>query len=424
MKKLLSILFLLSIVWSSNAQDKAHAQEILKYLCSPELQGRGYVGDGNRKAAEYIAKAFQEAGLQPLDKDYFQLFSYPANSFPGKTDLLVNSRKLAPGKDFLISENSPSVKGKFQVIQISNQELLDPKKLSQLVKSATGKFVVLEAYQPKDYSKEDQKAISQIRQALQMQSGLPISGVVELTESKLTWSSADYLAPRPKITILKSAFSSEIKELKIDIENQWIDKFQTQNVIGKLSGKRADSTIVVTAHYDHLGMMGTALFPGASDNASGVAMLISLAQYFSENQPEFDMVFIAFSGEEIGLKGSIHYVENPIFPLSKIKFLLNLDISGTGDDGIQVVNGSIYKDQFERLQQLNDSLSLLKEVKIRGEACNSDHCFFHNKGVPSFFIYTLGGTTAYHDIYDTAEALPLTEFDDYFKLLTLFLEGF
>src|SRR5690606_32142640 len=97
-------------------------------------------------------------------------------------------------------------------------------------------------------------------------------------------------------------------------------------------------------------------------------------------------------------------------------------ISGTGDDGIQVVNGSVYPRKFEKLKNINDSEQLLKEVKVRGEACNSDHCMFHRKGVPSFFIYTLGGIQAYHDVNDKAETLPLTEFEDYFRLITRFID--
>jgi aminopeptidase YwaD len=133
------------------------------------------------------------------------------------------------------------------------------------------------------------------------------------------------------------------------------------------------------------------------------------------------MVFICFGSEEIGLVGSKYYTENPLVPLEKIKFLINLDILGTGDDGIQVVNGKVHKKDFETLVKLNKSKNLLKEVKIRGEACNSDHCFFSEKGVPSFFIYTLGGISHYHNVYDKPETLPLTEYEDLFILLKDFI---
>ena len=140
-------------------------------------------------------------------------------------------------------------------------------------------------------------------------------------------------------------------------------------------------------------------------------------------KPKYTLVFIAFAGEEIGLIGSKFFTEHPIFPLSKIKFLLNFDMAGTGEDGIQIVNGKIYQQKFDLITRLNEQDKLLKQVKIRGEACNSDHCMFYTKGVPCFFIYTLGGIQAYHDIYDRAETLPLTEFEDYFKLVVAFVSN-
>lgn len=130
---------------------------------------------------------------------------------------------------------------------------------------------------------------------------------------------------------------------------------------------------------------------------------------------------MAFGGEELGLKGSFHFVQNPLFPISNIKFLVNMDISGTGDDGIQVVNGSVYKEEFNQLVRINQNNNYLPQIKIRGAACNSDHCPFYKNGVPSFFIYTLGGIQAYHDVFDKAETLPLTAYDNYFKLLTGFV---
>ena len=104
--------------------------------------------------------------------------------------------------------------------------------------------------------------------------------------------------------------------------------------------------------------------------------------------------------------------------------MINFDLAGTGDDGIKVVNGKVYQDKFNLLTQLNDKNQLLPAIEIRGEACISDHCMFYRKGVPSFYIYTLGGISAYHDIYDIPSTLPLTEFEDYFKLITLFVEEF
>jgi hypothetical protein len=94
---------------------------------------------------------------------------------------------------------------------------------------------------------------------------------------------------------------------------------------------------------------------------------------------------------------------------------------GTGDDGIMVVNGAILTKEFETLVKINEEKKLVKEVRKRGKARNSDHYWFTEAGVPAFFIYTLGGTTSYHDIYDTEKQLPLTDYEDVFRLLTEFV---
>ena len=133
---------------------------------------------------------------------------------------------------------------------------------------------------------------------------------------------------------------------------------------------------------------------------------------------------MAFSAEEVGILGSKHYVENPLFPLNQIRFLINCDISGTGDEGITVVNGTIHKKQFKKLAKINLKKNYLSKVKVRGRAANSDHFWFSQRQVPAFFIYTLGGIKAYHDIYDKGETLPLTAFEAYLNLLIDFIRTF
>jgi aminopeptidase YwaD len=203
-----------------------------------------------------------------------------------------------------------------------------------------------------------------------------------------------------------------------------VEDYKSQNVIGSIRGKsKPDSVIVVSAHYDHLGRVGSAYFPGANDNSSGVSMMLELANFYSlkENQLDYSIVFMAFSAEEAGLVGSKFYVNNPLFPLSKIKFLINLDLLGTGDEGAMVVNATKFPIQFNQLNKINEEGKLLSALKQRGPAPNSDHYYFTEKGVPAFFIYTLGGIAAYHDIYDKAETLPLTKFKEVFSLLTKFI---
>jgi Zn-dependent M28 family amino/carboxypeptidase len=188
-----------------------------------------------------------------------------------------------------------------------------------------------------------------------------------------------------------------------------------------------DSFIVFTAHYDHLGMMGdNTMFPGAHDNASGVAMALDLMKHYAnpDNKPYYSVVFIATAAEELGILGSKYFCANPLFGLEKIKFLINLDMVSTGDEGIMVVNGAVFTEEYDKLVKINTEKSYLKAISKRGEAKNSDHWFFYRNGVKCFFIYTLGGVSEYHNIYDKPEALPYTEYNDIFKLLTDFVKTF
>ncbi len=167
--------------------------------------------------------------------------------------------------------------------------------------------------------------------------------------------------------------------------------------------------------------MGNATyFPGANDNASGVSVVLNLIRYYREHPPKYKMVFLFFAGEEAGLLGSKFLVNSKVLSLPKIKFLINLDLLGTGDEGIMVVNGSLYQEAFGTLNKINQELKLVPEIKKRGKAANSDHYWFTEAGVPCFFIYTMGGIKAYHDVFDKEETLPLTRYKEVFLLLTLF----
>jgi hypothetical protein len=91
---------------------------------------------------------------------------------------------------------------------------------------------------------------------------------------------------------------------------------------------------------------------------------------------------------------------------------------GTGSDGITVVNATKFKDQYNRLLNINKEKNYLKTIAERGESCNSDHCPFYEKGVPAIFIYAMGSEfTEYHNVYDLPQKLPFTKYNEIFKLL-------
>lgn len=406
----------------SIAQDIEYARQVIRTLCSESMKGRGYVENGDRNAAIFLAGEFQKAGLRKFSKTYFQNFTTPVNSFPGKMSLSINGKNLKPGQDFLIDPGSPGISGKFTVEILTADDLLDNDVWVKKIRNASSGFVIVNAYDKTKYTADQIKHLNEIISFLKYSKENPARGTLILTTEKLTWSGSTELLTKPGFTVKLNAVSEAITSIEVSAENKFLKNHQTQNVIGFIEGSKKDSLLVFTAHYDHLGMMGKeTMFPGANDNASGVSILLNLIKHFSTTKPEYTLVFIAFAGEEIGLIGSSYFTSHPMFPLNKIKFLINFDLAGTGDDGIQIVNGKVHQEKFDLITQLNEQDKLLKQIKIRGEACNSDHCMFHAKGVPCFFIYTLGGIQAYHDIYDRAETLPLTEYEDYFKLLLNFI---
>ncbi|MGB1452412.1 MAG: M28 family metallopeptidase, partial [Crocinitomicaceae bacterium] len=251
--------------------------------------------------------------------------------------------------------------------------------------------------------------------------------VIELVNDKFTWSvqakANNHLYVQMKKNIFDSLYVDE-KNIKIHLHSNHLINYESNNIIGHIPSKRkSKGTIMITAHYDHLGRMGTkTYFPGANDNASGVAMLLALGETIkSKPLKKYNTLLVAFAGEEAGLVGSKYMSENPLCEISKIRFLLNLDIMGSGEHGITAVNGRVFKKEFKLLQKMNRKTQAVPVVKARGKAANSDHYFFTEKGVRSFFVYTMGKNKNYHDIFDTYENLNYNSFNGLAKLFDSFL---
>ena len=248
---------------------------------------------------------------------------------------------------------------------------------------------------------------------------------------KLTASLASEQAPAARLEVLESRWPALSGYRAVytegEVDTQLVHNYPTQNLAAIIKGSaRPDSFLVVSAHYDHLGTMGKhTYFPGANDNASGVALLLELAAHYArpENRPACSVVFLLFGAEEAGLVGSAYFVQHPLVPLASIKFLLNLDLLGTGEEGATVVNGRVHEAAFTRLTALNAAGHYLPRLTARGRAANSDHYPFSEAGVPAFFLYTRGGSQAYHDINDRPAALSLAGFAGAYGLARDFLDG-
>lgn len=403
------------------AQDTVYARQVINQLTSLDMHGRGYVEDGDEIAAHYIQTQMEMLGVLAFDYNFYQDFTMTVNTFPGNMKVSIDGNDLKPGVDFLVKPSSAGTSGNYELLWLDMALINDPEAalaFDQMDKKK--KILVID-----DTGAESEKD-KKIFEAAKYTS-MGAKGVIILKDDKLTWGASQEQAPFVELEILRDRLPKDAKKINLKIEAKFQPKHRSQNIIGFIEGsEEPDSFIVFTAHYDHLGHMGKdTYFPGANDNASGISMLLNLAQHYAkiENQCKYSVAFIAFGAEEAGLVGSKHYVDDPVFPLEQIKFLLNLDLLGTGDEGITVVNATKHEKAYQRLVDLNEKHKYLAKVKKRGPAANSDHYFFSEKGVPAFFIYTLGGIAAYHDIYDISETLPLTEYEDVFRLMTKFVEG-
>jgi len=357
------------------AQDEAYARKIVDTLSSSHFWGRGYTKNGVHKAEKYLVGQFKHIGLAPMDgKTFLQPFSYSVNTYPGKMDVAINGQQLVPGQDFIVSPESRGIKKIVQLEQRDSTHFIDV-----------------------------------------------VNRIIVVKENKLTWSAEQKATDYTLIEVNKS-LNPKPTSISVNIKSKLITDFKTANICGIVKGTlKPDSVIVYTAHYDHLGGMGSkTFFPGANDNVSGVAQVLSLAKYYAAHPQPYTMAFVLFSGEEIGLLGSKYFTEHPLIPLNHIRFLINLDLEGTGIDGITVVNATIYPKEFNVLKQINTRDNLFVKVSSRGKAANSDHYFFFKNGVPAFYIYTLGGVKAYHDIYDISATLPMNKYSDIFTLLLKF----
>jgi Zn-dependent M28 family amino/carboxypeptidase len=203
-------------------------------------------------------------------------------------------------------------------------------------------------------------------------------------------------------------------ELQADLEPL---RALTSNVLGRLAG-RSSETLVVGAHYDHLGRGGSgsldpgaegAVHHGADDNASGTAALLELARALAARSEllERSVVFAAFGAEELGLLGSLHFVEHPPLPLEQVVAMLNLDMVGRLDSRGLVVQGRDTSPAWAELLEAANGGPQLRLRLMRGGSGPSDHAPFFHAGIPVLFFFT-GMHADYHRPSDTSDRVDAT----------------
>lgn len=446
----------------------------LKFLASDELEGRGVETAGIAKAADYIAKQFNALGLKtPAAQAAFaQAFKIRIDSKvdPGKTQLVLSgpdgkSVKLEVGKDFspLSNQGADAFRGPvvFAGYGITADELKydDYKGID-----VAGKVVLILRREPQQADekspfngKNDSPHASLISKAqnawthkaaavlvvndpytvnkpttdlLVASNYLGVDASLPLPMAHVSQKVAEQLIAGTKLQSLKDAEAKIDKSLACLSQplDGWIadGRFTFQrveaglsNVVGVLegAGPAANETVVIGAHYDHLGYGGRgslaggqrAIHNGADDNASGTSALIELARrYASRSQPPSRrLVFIAFSAEEVGLRGSQHYVrQQPLYPLKETIAMLNFDMVGRLASDTLTVFGVQTAKEFEPLVDRLAEVHRFKLKKIAGGNGPSDHASFYRADIPVLHFYT-GGHLDYHRPSDDVDKINL-----------------
>ena len=268
---LLSLGLALLAVPAAQAQDLPRFRRIVKQLSSSHFQGRGYARDGVRRAREYVVKEFEKSGVDEIS---VQPFTIDINTFSGNMKMWADGRRLRAGIDFSMREYSPGAKGEYPVYYVDTADFNPDRIFADLAKPEWAGCLVCCDFL---FTYKHREVFTRLQTAGECaNAGLLYTWVAPL---KFYKAYGDHVVDKPIVWVTPEAISGA-RRVRLDVENAFLEAYETENVIAKVNGARHDSCFVFTAHYDHLGNQGRHVFyPGANDNASGVATILTLAPH-------------------------------------------------------------------------------------------------------------------------------------------------
>ncbi|MBN3581428.1 M28 family peptidase [Algoriphagus aestuarii] len=202
------------------------------------------------------------------------------------------------------------------------------------------------------------------------------------------------------------------------------------NIVGFVAGSKSRKLIVITAHYDHVGVgrpvHGDSIYNGADDNASGTAALLALAEYFSKNRPEHSMIFAALDGEEMGLQGAKALVNDFPFPLENIVLNINMDMVSRNDNNELYASGTYQNPGLKPILEAaasgqSPTLKFGHDLPNTGSddwSKSSDHGPFLDKGVPHIYF----GVEDHPDYHKPSDEFKNIQPDFYYQAVNLILK--
>ncbi len=409
----------------------------ISVLASDSFQGRQAGTSGERLAADYIRQSFAKAGLRPAgdgDTSFYQRFTKTDPVFTRNNRMTVDGKPLIHREEFGITAlsangscsglladagygvpfhsegsapgpNEPNYRGKVVLIDLSvpsdaglkagtiQTEIWSPAaRLDRALKAGAAGVIFW----------NDRN--SWFSKLFEFEAAVPDSGIaVFVNQSTARW--------------LRSCVGRQI-EISADVQRVVI---RYRNVIGRTHGDKPGLAII-GAHYDHLGKMGSKIFLGADDNASGTAGMMELARYYAKRDSTgIGFVFIAFAGEEQGLDGSVHYADHPTVPLDSVRFMINLDMIGRLGCNGNVLYAEAFGSSAGWKEIYRQVAPASFRVKRKYAALPfSDHMPFYRKSFPVVFFNT-GTHSDYHRVTDTPDRINYNGMTEIIRYLDRFI---
>jgi len=448
----------------------------LDILASDAYEGRETGEEGNKKAAQYISKFFDSLDFPKIgdDKSYYQKVAFTTTKW-NNTEMFIDGIRHKHLWDYLSfpssnahipfigtteviyagygieSKNYNDYKGlkvKDKVIMIYDGEPMNSDSVSwvtgspgisewsaakklKLAKEKGAKLVLIIANDLKTMLNENRRFLIG-----------PRLSIGDSRTAEIPYANHAYISPataqkiwgKKQKEIIKSRDESKkkgkVKSVKIDRNfairmEKYIDVLEGENVMGYIEGTDLkDELIVVSAHYDHIGMRNTDVYNGADDNASGTSTVLEIAKTLMEAKkngegPRRSILCLLVTGEEKGLLGSQYYSENPVFPLENHVANVNIDMIGRtdkkyadnpnyiyviGSDRLSTDLHNINEEVNQKYSQITLDYTYNDENDPTRYYFRSDHYNFARKGIPAIFYFS-GVHEDYHMIGDTADKI-------------------
>ena len=414
----------------------ASLAESVNALTTPEMEGRRSGTPGGEHASRRLAEWLAATGLRPGGDagSFLQTFVLETSSRPGPASSLEllgpTGRKLDFGREWIAHGGSRAGEVSGDVVFAGyGADIPEAKYDDYTGVDVRGKIALVLDGAPSQLTDTRVTRLDKLIAAKRRgAAAVLIAGAelptpdktaveVALPSAALTREAADaILAPAGRTTSDATSAMSRARgpapfptgtRVHLRVEKV-VDEVRAANVIGILPGTDpalAAETVVIGAHYDHLGLADGVVYPGADDNASGTAVVVGLARAFAAAGGNArTLVFALFGAEELGLIGSRHYVDRPAVPLDRTVAMVNFDMVGRLQGRTLSVGGG---DSGNRLRALVSQAAQLEgmTLDLHGSPYGpSDHARFYAAGVPVLFFYT-GGHSDYHKPSDTADKI-------------------